>query len=70
MAWRRYGAQNLTTWTRLAQVVLDGCLGEMTRLRIRSAKNRVRFALARCTGRKRRSVAMHFTCVASSDTWT
>ncbi|GFU14307.1 DUF4817 domain-containing protein [Trichonephila clavipes] len=26
-AWRRYGAQNLTTWTRLAQAVLDGCFG-------------------------------------------
>ncbi|GFU59119.1 hypothetical protein TNCV_4078751 [Trichonephila clavipes] len=25
MAWRRYGTQNLTTWTRLAQAVLDGC---------------------------------------------
>ncbi|GFU00041.1 hypothetical protein TNCV_2345861 [Trichonephila clavipes] len=25
MAWRRYGAPNLTTWTRLAQAVLDGC---------------------------------------------
>ncbi|GFX85860.1 hypothetical protein TNCV_2472621 [Trichonephila clavipes] len=24
-AWRRYGARNLTTKTRLAQVVLDGC---------------------------------------------
>ncbi|GFT50693.1 hypothetical protein TNCV_567911 [Trichonephila clavipes] len=24
-AWRRYGAQNLTTWTQLAQAVLDGC---------------------------------------------
>ncbi|GFY09894.1 hypothetical protein TNCV_3698561 [Trichonephila clavipes] len=27
-AWRRYGAQNLTTWTRLAQAVLDGCFGQ------------------------------------------
>ncbi|GFW02677.1 uncharacterized protein TNCV_2456911 [Trichonephila clavipes] len=26
-AWRRYGSQNLTTWTRLAQAVLDGCFG-------------------------------------------
>ncbi|GFX56588.1 hypothetical protein TNCV_5035071 [Trichonephila clavipes] len=26
--WRRYGAQNLTTWTRLAQAVLDGCFGQ------------------------------------------
>ncbi|GFU86742.1 hypothetical protein TNCV_1294021 [Trichonephila clavipes] len=24
-AWRQYGAQNLTTWTQLAQAVLDGC---------------------------------------------
>ncbi|GFT46039.1 hypothetical protein TNCV_2773341 [Trichonephila clavipes] len=32
-AWRRYGAQNLTTWTRLAQAVLDNCLGtHMARL--------------------------------------
>ncbi|GFV27164.1 hypothetical protein TNCV_927561 [Trichonephila clavipes] len=27
-AWRQYGAQNLTTWTHLAQAVLDGCLGQ------------------------------------------
>ncbi|GFX89957.1 hypothetical protein TNCV_886551 [Trichonephila clavipes] len=27
-AWRRYGAQNLTPWTRLAQTVLDGCFGQ------------------------------------------
>ncbi|GFS93438.1 uncharacterized protein TNCV_2628211 [Trichonephila clavipes] len=27
-AWRRYGAQNLTTWTRLAQAVLDECFGQ------------------------------------------
>ncbi|GFV53393.1 hypothetical protein TNCV_1405351 [Trichonephila clavipes] len=26
-AWRRYGAQNLTTWTRLVQAVLDECFG-------------------------------------------
>ncbi|GFX23079.1 hypothetical protein TNCV_360931 [Trichonephila clavipes] len=39
----------------------------MARLRLPSAR-RVRFASARCTGRKRRSVAMHFTCGASSDT--
>ncbi|GFX86149.1 hypothetical protein TNCV_2560311 [Trichonephila clavipes] len=24
-SWRQYGAQNLTTWTQLAQTVLDGC---------------------------------------------
>ncbi|GFW27959.1 hypothetical protein TNCV_768391 [Trichonephila clavipes] len=28
LAWRRYDAQNLTTWTRLAQAVLDGCFGQ------------------------------------------
>ncbi|GFU91755.1 hypothetical protein TNCV_3994571 [Trichonephila clavipes] len=28
LAWRRYGAQNLTTWTRLAQAVLYGCFGQ------------------------------------------
>ncbi|GFV79123.1 hypothetical protein TNCV_2613091 [Trichonephila clavipes] len=28
LAWRRYSAQNLTTWTRLAQAVLDGCFGQ------------------------------------------
>ncbi|GFS79407.1 hypothetical protein TNCV_3006211 [Trichonephila clavipes] len=28
MAWRLYGAQNLTTWTHLAQAVLDGCFGQ------------------------------------------
>ncbi|GFT69806.1 hypothetical protein TNCV_3700801 [Trichonephila clavipes] len=27
-AWRHHGAQNLTTWTRLAQAVLDGCFGQ------------------------------------------
>ncbi|GFV19575.1 hypothetical protein TNCV_478011 [Trichonephila clavipes] len=27
-AWKRHGAQNLTTWTRLAQTVLDGCFGQ------------------------------------------
>ncbi|GFW61563.1 hypothetical protein TNCV_348111 [Trichonephila clavipes] len=27
-AWKRHGAQNLTTWTRLAQLVLDGCFGQ------------------------------------------
>ncbi|GFX44394.1 hypothetical protein TNCV_1130101 [Trichonephila clavipes] len=27
-AWRQNGAQNLTTWTRLAQAVLDGCFGQ------------------------------------------
>ncbi|GFW26072.1 hypothetical protein TNCV_3317421 [Trichonephila clavipes] len=27
-AWRRYGAQNLTTRTRWAQAVLDGCFGK------------------------------------------
>ncbi|GFT74797.1 hypothetical protein TNCV_2516891 [Trichonephila clavipes] len=27
-AWRQYGAQNLTTWTQLAQAVLDGCFGQ------------------------------------------
>ncbi|GFW54227.1 uncharacterized protein TNCV_1560051 [Trichonephila clavipes] len=27
-AWRRYNAQNLTTWTRLAQAELDGCFGQ------------------------------------------
>ncbi|GFW39598.1 hypothetical protein TNCV_3187691 [Trichonephila clavipes] len=26
-AWRQYGAQNLTTWTQLAQAVLNGCFG-------------------------------------------
>ncbi|GFV87166.1 hypothetical protein TNCV_5113841 [Trichonephila clavipes] len=25
---RQYGAQNLTTWTQLAQAVLDGCFGQ------------------------------------------
>ncbi|GFS51601.1 hypothetical protein TNCV_550101 [Trichonephila clavipes] len=24
-AWKRHGPQNLTTWTLLAQAVLDGC---------------------------------------------
>ncbi|GFW36328.1 hypothetical protein TNCV_3712491 [Trichonephila clavipes] len=28
MALRRYGSQNPTTWTRLAQEVLDGCFGQ------------------------------------------
>ncbi|GFW99375.1 hypothetical protein TNCV_3006771 [Trichonephila clavipes] len=27
-AWRQYGAQNLATWTQLAQAVLDGCFGQ------------------------------------------
>ncbi|GFX70567.1 hypothetical protein TNCV_875411 [Trichonephila clavipes] len=27
-AWKRHGPQNLTTWTLLAQAVLDGCYGE------------------------------------------
>ncbi|GFS34555.1 hypothetical protein TNIN_268591, partial [Trichonephila inaurata madagascariensis] len=27
-AWKRHGLQNLTTWTLLAQAVLDGCYGE------------------------------------------
>ncbi|GFV33266.1 hypothetical protein TNCV_1497881 [Trichonephila clavipes] len=27
-AWGQYGAQNLTTWTQLAQEVLDGCFGQ------------------------------------------
>ncbi|GFX64551.1 hypothetical protein TNCV_2811761 [Trichonephila clavipes] len=27
-AWRQYCAQNLTTWTQLAQAVLDGCFGQ------------------------------------------
>ncbi|GFT68150.1 hypothetical protein TNCV_372891 [Trichonephila clavipes] len=65
-AWRRYGAQNLTTWTRLVQAVLDGCFGQIVSSK---CQTRVRFASARCTGRKRRNAAMHFTCVASSDTW-
>ncbi|GFT80153.1 hypothetical protein TNCV_2241291 [Trichonephila clavipes] len=28
LAWRSYGAQTLTTWTRLAQAVLDGYFGQ------------------------------------------
>ncbi|GFV20903.1 uncharacterized protein TNCV_3651141 [Trichonephila clavipes] len=67
-AWRRYGAQTLTTWTRLAQAVLDGCFGQKWPDCVFKCQTRVRFASA-CTGRKRRSVVMHFTCVASSDTW-
>ncbi|GFW94125.1 hypothetical protein TNCV_1978651 [Trichonephila clavipes] len=27
-AWKRHGPQNLTTWTLLAQAVLDGCYAE------------------------------------------
>ncbi|GFW69010.1 hypothetical protein TNCV_2919081 [Trichonephila clavipes] len=27
-AWKRHGLQSLTTWTLLAQAVLDGCYGE------------------------------------------
>ncbi|GFU13616.1 uncharacterized protein TNCV_938751 [Trichonephila clavipes] len=27
-AWKRHGLQNLTTWTLLAQAVLDGCYAE------------------------------------------
>ncbi|GFW14424.1 hypothetical protein TNCV_3275391 [Trichonephila clavipes] len=46
-AWRRYGAQNLTTWTRLAQAVLDGCFGaHMARFVSSKCQIRVRFALS------------------------
>ncbi|GFX12275.1 hypothetical protein TNCV_63211 [Trichonephila clavipes] len=27
-SWRQHGAQTLTTWTKLAHVVLDGCFGQ------------------------------------------
>ncbi|GFS50686.1 hypothetical protein TNIN_321191 [Trichonephila inaurata madagascariensis] len=27
-AWRQHGAQTLTTWTQLAEAVLDGCFGQ------------------------------------------
>ncbi|GFV82089.1 hypothetical protein TNCV_2789871 [Trichonephila clavipes] len=38
-AWRHHGAQNLTTWTRLAQAVLDGCFGrKWPGLRLPSAR--------------------------------
>ncbi|GFU36438.1 hypothetical protein TNCV_3100081 [Trichonephila clavipes] len=69
LAWRSYGAQTLTTWTRLAQAVLDGYFGRNGPIAFSKCQTRVQFASARCTGRKKRSVAMHFTCVASSNTW-
>ncbi|GFS93430.1 hypothetical protein TNCV_2628141 [Trichonephila clavipes] len=69
-AWRRYGAQNLTTWTRLAQAVLDECFGQKWPDSIIQVPDSCSICLSTMhTGRKRRSVAMHFTCVASFDTW-
>ncbi|GFW00394.1 hypothetical protein TNCV_3948761 [Trichonephila clavipes] len=62
-AWRRYSSQNLTTWTRLAQAVLDGCFEQKWPDCVFKCQTRVRFASARCTGRKRRNAAIHFTAL-------
>ncbi|GFY63650.1 hypothetical protein TNIN_84621 [Trichonephila inaurata madagascariensis] len=51
-AWRRHGAQTLTTWTLLAQAVLDGCFSRNGPIAYFKCQTRVQFARAPCTARK------------------
>ncbi|GFS97966.1 hypothetical protein TNCV_2019041 [Trichonephila clavipes] len=57
-------------WTQYAIPKLYGVSGRNGPIAYFKCQNRVRFSSERCTGQKRRSVVVRFTCVASYDTWT
>ncbi|GFT01998.1 hypothetical protein TNCV_2635861 [Trichonephila clavipes] len=61
-AWKRHGTQNLTTWTVLAQVVLDGCYAEKWSDTVFQVPGVCSICLSPMHWPKRHTVAMGLTC--------
>ncbi|GFX42251.1 hypothetical protein TNCV_4310861 [Trichonephila clavipes] len=68
-AWKRHGPQNLTTWTLLAQAVLDGCYAEKWPDTVFQVSDVCSISV-RCSGQKRHTVVMSFTCNVCCNIWT
>ncbi|GFV96539.1 hypothetical protein TNCV_3260031 [Trichonephila clavipes] len=66
-AWRRHGPQDLTSWTGLAQAVLDGSYGQKWPDAVFQEPDSCAISV-RCTDPKRRILVIYFTCITCYNT--